>query len=224
VPSPAGDRSSALIDRVLATWRERDAAVGAERDVEFSDRGEPVRSERPVAAAASPQEAYGTPLRPRLVDGLDRNLCDRLHETGFVTLETLADADALVVARDSGTELTRVLRLQFLARRLMSERGQAESPELPDVLKPASRPGTAPRAGRPASALPVRGDPPGGKFSVSETPFGAPASQLSDELDRASRRSTGATGATGARGAGGAGAAGADAGRENDEDSAGPFA
>lgn len=210
LPSPEGDRSSALIDRVLATWRERDAAVGAERDVEFRDRGEPIRAQRAAAGQASPP-CYGTPLRPRLVDGLDRSLCDRLHETGFVTLETLADADALVVARNSGTELTRVLRLQFLARRLMSERGQVESPEPPDVLKPVSRPGTPLRAPRPASALPQR-ELPGAKFSVSETPFGSPASQLSNDLegdlDRASRRTHLA-----------------DPGRaESDEDAGGPFA
>jgi hypothetical protein len=210
LPNPAGDRSSAMIDRVLATWRERDAAVGAERDVEFSDRGEPARAQRVAAGEATPQATpcYGTPLRPRLVDGLDRSLCDRLHETGFVTLETLADADALVVARNSGTELTRVLRLQFLARRLMSERGQVESPEPPDVLKPVSRPGTPVRAPRPAPALPKRAELPGAKFSVSETPFGSPASQLSDELDRASRRTHLA-----------------DPGRtESDEDAGGPFA
>jgi hypothetical protein len=178
-----GDGSTALIDRVLATWRERDSSAGAERDVEFSGS----KSEARAQHGALAETGHGTPLRPRLVDGLDRTICDRLHETGFVTLEKLADTDALVIARSSGTELTRVLRLQFLARRLMSERGQVESPEPPDVLRPAGRPAAPVQTLRPAPALPrPRDEARSAKFSISETPFGAGARGLSDDLERAS--------------------------------------
>lgn len=207
-PPAGGDRTVELIDRVLATWRERDAVLGD--GAGFGDRSEEPAREAALddepSAQASPKGAGapGTPLRARLVDGLDRGLVDRLRASGLSTLEAVADGDAMAIAQSSSTELTKILRLQFLARRLIGERGAGESPESSGVLQPAGRPWPLSRGVDPAKTLPrpepgVRGsaapggagpeaDPAQPKFSLSETPLEAAGSGLSDELDRASRR------------------------------------
>jgi len=195
-PGSAEERSSALIDRVLATWRERDARPSAERepgpgpgdDLELIDRGEP----RDTAAPAEAGTAPGTPLRPRLVGGLDRELCARLVSAGFPTAEALAEADGLAVARASEVDLTRVLRLQFLARRLLGERGQVEVPVPPDLLRPSARPWPLARSA-PSRELaprpePAREAPREAKFSAAERPFAVASGQLAEELEQAGRR------------------------------------
>jgi hypothetical protein len=163
-----------LIERVLQSWRERDATVGAEHDVEFSEVDEVV----PTSQLAAEDVAVGTPLRPRIVDGLDRSWCERLRAAGVATVEELAEAEALALSEKSGAGLTQIMRIQFLARRLISERGLAETPEPPDVLKPVGRHGPAARRrfAEPEPALPA-------KFSHAETPFGVAAAPLSRELD-----------------------------------------
>lgn len=153
-------RSSEVIDRVLATWRERDlvrAAAGERMDGgaledHLGEEGPEVNDE-PAGRAEEPAEPEGaeavrTPLVPRLLDGLDRLQCEALERAGFATLEELADADALVVGRQAELELTRVMRLQFLARRLLGERGTTAAGEPAFSLSGPSVP-SGPSGARP---------------------------------------------------------------------------
>jgi hypothetical protein len=182
------DTDAPLIDQVLRTWRERDARVGAEHDVEYDDADEAVT----VAEAEEEARAVGTPLRPRIVDGLDRGWCDRLRAHGISTLEALAGAEALELAQRISAGLTQLMRLQFLARRVLSERGQVETPEPPDMLRPVARPWPAsqptrpaPRRPEPVELIPGPHPTPRTKFSASEAPFGIAQSSLAQELDQA---------------------------------------
>lgn len=164
-------RSSEVIDRVLATWRERDL-VRAARDLGLDERAlddedededgveqargdsgdDEADAELDPEAGCDPEtdepgaelEVAGTPLVPRLLDGLDRLQCEALERAGFATLEELADADALTVGRQAELDLTRVLRLQFLARRLLADRGSSGDAEPAFSLAgPASRVATS---------------------------------------------------------------------------------
>jgi len=74
-------------------------------------------------------EEGGAQLRPELLDGLDSSLCLRLRSLGIERVEDLARADALELARSLEVPVTRVVRLQFLARRLADARVESE-PEL----------------------------------------------------------------------------------------------
>ena len=160
---------------MLQSWRERDSTVGAEHDVEFSELDEAVSTSQFAAEI----RAVGTPLRPRIVDGLDRSWCERLRTAAVTTVEELADGDALPLSEACGAGLTQIMRLQFLARRLLSERGLVETPEPPDVLKPVGRHGPALRRAPvdPVPAFPA-------KFSLSEAPFGPAAISLAGELEQ----------------------------------------
>jgi predicted RecB family nuclease len=79
--------------------------------------------------AAAAHEDGGAQLRPELLDGLDSSLCLRLRSLGIERVEDLARADALELARSLEVPVTRVVRLQFLARRLADARVESE-PEL----------------------------------------------------------------------------------------------
>jgi len=196
VAPEAGEAASPLIDKVLQTWRERDARGGVEHDVEFTAADEAVTA----SEAAEEARAVGTPLRPRIVDGLNLGWCERLRSAGVDTLEALTGAEPLSLAQSIGAGLTQLMRVQFLARRVLSERGQVETPEPPDMLKPVGRawPVTPARtaASTPEAALPSASRPsaselitgphpdPRRKFSVSEAPFAA-SSSLASDLDEA---------------------------------------
>ncbi len=85
---------------------------------------EPEQEPAPLAP-----EDGGALLRPELLDGLDSTLCLRLRSHGIERIEDLARADALELARSLEVPVTRVVRLQFLARRLADARPEPE-PEL----------------------------------------------------------------------------------------------
>lgn len=67
-----------------------------------------------------------TPLRAELFDGLDATLCIRLRAHGIERVEDLARADALELARSLEVPVTRVVRLQFLARRVAEPRPERD--------------------------------------------------------------------------------------------------
>ncbi len=191
----ADDVAAPLIDKVLQTWRERDARGGVEHDVEFDAADEVLSS----AELEEQGRAIGTPLRPRIVDGLDSGWCGRLRSQGIHTLEGLAGAEALALSEAVCVGLTQLMRFQFLARRLLSERGQVEAPEPPSMLKPVGRAGPASRlrtAPVPDAPLPSKPVEPitsphasaGAKFSAAEVPFGVATSSLARELDQAAEQ------------------------------------
>ncbi len=68
----------------------------------------------------------GEQLRTELLDGLDSTLCMRLRSLGIERVEDLARADALELARSLEVPVTRVVRLQFLARRVADARPEPE--------------------------------------------------------------------------------------------------
>jgi nucleotidyltransferase/DNA polymerase involved in DNA repair len=70
--------------------------------------------------------AGDTPLRAELFDGLDSAMCIRLRSHGIERVEDLARADALELARALEVPVTRVVRLQFLARRVAEPRSDRE--------------------------------------------------------------------------------------------------
>lgn len=88
----------------------------------------------PVAQVHEPEPEPATPvaedggaqLRPELLDGLDSTLCLRLRSLGIERVEDLARADALELARSLEVPVTRVVRLQFLARRVADARPEPE--------------------------------------------------------------------------------------------------
>lgn len=82
----------------------------------------------PEPAPLAPEDG-GALLRPELLDGLDSTLCLRLRALGIERVEDLARTDALELARALEVPVTRVVRLQFLARRLADARPEPE-PEL----------------------------------------------------------------------------------------------
>lgn len=98
-------------------------------------------------------------LRPELLDGLDSSLCLRLRSLGIERVEDLARADALELARSLEVPVTRVVRLQFLARRLADARVESE-PEL-----------------RTFTLLPRRSQLSAARFSPAE-PQGEPQGEL----------------------------------------------
>lgn len=88
----------------------------------------------------------GTLLRPGLVEGLDAALCDRFAGQKILTLEALAAASGLRLARRLGIGLARLLDLAYLARSRLAGagtvsapveiRGEHENPEPAFVLRP----------------------------------------------------------------------------------------
>jgi hypothetical protein len=124
-----------------------------------------------AAEVLLPGTASEIVLRPELLDGLDLAQCVALRGQGIESVEDLTRAAPLEVSRALECGVTRVMRLQFLARRLLGARspvGQRE-PEL--------------------APLPRRTLPPGDatRFSPAERPREALPAPLADELERWSR-------------------------------------
>jgi hypothetical protein len=155
--APAAGESA--IQRVLGAWRAMDAEAAAAGDS--------------VVEAPEREREPGTPLRPQMLDGLDHEWCVRLHTCGVDSLQELAVAESMELARAMDVGLTRLMRLQFLARReLESSRPSGASA---DLLWPVPAPRVAPRvadAGELREAL---------RFSPADTPR-APGVPLAPEL------------------------------------------
>lgn len=129
--SPAGARRFAGEARMLASRmgtapleREQNAPLLSAETPEEFPRFAPVayRAVEPSksAPAHSNPSVSGTSLRPGSVEGLDANLCDRFAREGISTLEALADASGLSLARRLGIGLPRLLDFAYLARCRMS--------------------------------------------------------------------------------------------------------
>ncbi len=129
-PAEPGDDSalslgdSALVERVLSVWRERDQVDSPASSSKSSERASaPVVSTAPHARVpASNPPAPIHALTPGLIDGLDAALCARLAEHGVGTLGALAEADALALAKALDLGYTRVSRLQFQSTRALAQR------------------------------------------------------------------------------------------------------
>jgi len=139
-----------LLDRVLESWRERDAA------------GEELRVAAAPAQELGELAASGTPLRPDLLDGLDLDGCARLRRFGVDSLEDLLQARALDLSDAMEVGLTSIARLQFLARRHLEQRRISALEERGPILVP-HRP--------PAPAAEPRGGP--ATLSSSASPSGS---------------------------------------------------
>ncbi len=100
----------------------------------------------PLARLAKPPRPDPVPRRallaPHAIDGLDATACEALANAGITSLVELAQALPLELASASGIEYTRLLRLQFLARRRASPAASqtpsfpAEAGEAEDVAGP----------------------------------------------------------------------------------------
>lgn len=113
----------ALVQRVLSVWRERDQV---EPLAPLADAPTPVISTAPHARASAQRSSAPAPsLVPGQVDGLDESLCQRLAEHGIDSLDALAQADTLALAKTLDLGFTRVSRLQFLCARALGRSGSA---------------------------------------------------------------------------------------------------
>jgi predicted flap endonuclease-1-like 5' DNA nuclease len=146
---------SALVERVLSVWRERDqvdspaatATTSARASIDrasIADRASaPIVSTAPLArAAASKPSVPLHALTPGVIDGLDAALCARLAEQGVDTLDALAEADALTLAKALDLGYTRVHRLQFQSARAIAQRPVADARSQPatEKLSPSETP------------------------------------------------------------------------------------
>lgn len=139
----------------LAEWRERDAQAQAEGEAPNEPQPEPA-----VAGAA---------LRPEILDGLDLETCVKLREVGVECVEDLAAGEALDLAHSIDLGVTRMIRLQFLARRWVDAAHPAEP--LREAQLVPSAPRRAPEAPRSVH-LPPRFSPADpGSASAHEGPL-----------------------------------------------------
>jgi hypothetical protein len=135
--SSAGARRFAGEARMLAARmgtapleREEDMPIGTTvppadlSALEYQRTGNPRRT----APAAYTTAVTGTLLRPGLIEGLDRELCDRLAKQKILTVESLADASDRSLARRLGIGLPRLLDLAYLARGLLTGAGVVSAP------------------------------------------------------------------------------------------------
>ncbi|MBM3988098.1 MAG: hypothetical protein FJ294_09110 [Planctomycetes bacterium] len=128
-------RLPALAERFQREARELAARIGefggpapALESNELAAVSAPALESNELAAVSAPAlEEAGAQLRPELLDGLDSALCLRLRSLGIDRVEDLACADALDLARSLEVPVTRVVRLQFLARRLADTCVETES-------------------------------------------------------------------------------------------------
>jgi predicted RecB family nuclease len=80
-----------------------------------------------------------------VIDGLDATLCARLGELGVDTLDALANADALALAKALDLGYTRVHRLQFQSARAIAQRPALDvRPEAPERVTEKLSPSEAP--------------------------------------------------------------------------------
>lgn len=86
--------------------------IGADAlDQEDPAREQAAEQEEPVLVAPT------VGLEPHCLDGLDSELCSRLATAEVANLEQLVAADPVRLSQSSGIGFTRILHLQFLARR-----------------------------------------------------------------------------------------------------------
>jgi len=109
------------------------------------------RAPSPAPPPQRPRAEAPTPgaLRAGDVEGLDADWCAALVAQGVLTLEALADAPGLPLARALGRSLPRLLELQCLARRRLldgapepavaAEPATAATPREAEEPKPATR-------------------------------------------------------------------------------------
>lgn len=99
-----------LLAPVLIAWRDRDARVGSDL---------PASGPAPLPDHSSHHARHAREDGSDLggLEGLDAVLLDRLHGAGVVSLLDLCTADVLDLAGRGIAGYTRLLRLQFLARR-----------------------------------------------------------------------------------------------------------
>lgn len=83
------------------------------------------RSPRPPIAARR------SDLAPNAIDGLDAPVCAALVDAGIQSLAELGNALPLELASATGLDYTRLLRLQFLARRRALAAGPTRTPSEP---------------------------------------------------------------------------------------------
>ena len=100
--SALSTRDQRLVDQVLTRWREAD---------EGGETPEP----RPAP------KARATGLRPEQLDGLTRELCEKLAAAGIESIAELAQADSLLLRDVTGIGYSTLRRFQFLARRAEAE-------------------------------------------------------------------------------------------------------
>lgn len=77
----------------------------------------PAPAAAPAPVAAPHRTGVRGALVPGVIDGLDRETCERLADAGVADLAALAAALPLELSGATGIDYTRLLRLQFLARR-----------------------------------------------------------------------------------------------------------
>jgi hypothetical protein len=176
---PADPRE--LLERVLHVWRERDRSGPIATGVDSDDDELPDEDDQPeLARGPGPS---GASLRPHVLDGLDLDTCLGLRRAGIETLADLARVDQpLDLSREVGLGLTRILRLQFLARRRLGERAGRDElvprpPPTPSASgasgarAPASEgpsPGAQEAPAEPAAALPRTPEVRRGPRPISE--------------------------------------------------------
>ncbi|MBI5363800.1 MAG: hypothetical protein HZA53_11525 [Planctomycetes bacterium] len=152
-------REKRLVQRVVDAWRQRDveetASEAPEQEPESAAAPRLARSrpeERGEELAVVPAEELGAPLHAHDLDGLDAAFVAELASAGVRSMDQLATADAVTLARRLPTAgFTRLSRLIALARRALG-------PALEAVR--AQRSAATPFPSADAS-----------KFSRSELPF-----------------------------------------------------
>jgi len=161
-PEPEPDASVAgeLEDvNELALTSERPVQVASELELPARDVLIPVQAAR-AAAPTPPSNPEPTPpvwreaeevrqsrIEPGAIDGLDAETSQRLAEAGVESLEDLAGAPALELSRETGLELTHLLRLSFLARRAVASAETAPKPPAPAPGEARPREEVSPDAG-----------------------------------------------------------------------------
>ncbi len=125
--------SHPLVEQALAEWRKRDDEdpPAALPSLDSEDEFKPLV----LQVACTP----ATALRPGTLDGLDERLCAQLRVLGLQTLEEFVAAMGLDISQRLDIGLTRIMRLQFLARRQLLERAPRG---LPQAASPGAMLGT----------------------------------------------------------------------------------
>lgn len=137
--SPAGARRFAGEARMLAVRmgttpleREQNAPLVSADAPEELPRSAPMhrRAVDPTRTAPThhTRSVTGTSLQPGSVEGLDAPLCDRLAREKIQTLEALADASGLGLAKRLGIGLPRLMDLAYLARCRLAGAGTISAP------------------------------------------------------------------------------------------------
>lgn len=144
-------REKRLVQRVVDAWRQRDHDESTpETPVEADDPATEARLARPrpkergEELAVVPSEELGAPLHAHDLDGLDAALVAGLASAGVRSMDQLATADAVTLARRMpAAGFTRLSRLIALARRALGPAldasGTRRSPATPLPSMEASK-------------------------------------------------------------------------------------